>query len=61
MVADNCHSSKRHKFVNFRLNFNYFELKLKKVNRNIIFFSIELEIDSLLFIFNTKQNIFIMK
>ena len=29
MVADNCHSSKRHKFVNFRLNFNYFELKLK--------------------------------
>ena len=29
MVADNCHSSKRHKFVNFRLNFNYFELKMK--------------------------------
>ena len=22
MVADNCHSSKRHKFVNFKLNFN---------------------------------------
>ena len=22
MVADNCHSSKRHKFVNFRLDFN---------------------------------------
>ena len=29
MVADNCHSSKRHKFVNFRLNLNYFELKEK--------------------------------
>ena len=29
MVVDNCHSSKRHKFVNFRLNFNYLELKLK--------------------------------
>ena len=30
MVADNCHLSKRHKFVNFRLNFNYFELKIKR-------------------------------
>ena len=27
--ADNCHSIKRHKFVNFRLNFNYFVLKIK--------------------------------
>ena len=31
MVADNCHSSKRHKCVNFRLNFNYFELKMNKL------------------------------
>ena len=30
MVADNCHSSKRHKFVNSRLNFNYLELKIKR-------------------------------
>jgi len=30
MVADNCHSSKRHKCVNSRLNFNYFELKMNK-------------------------------
>ena len=30
MVADNCHLSKRHKFVNFRLNFNYFELKINE-------------------------------
>ena len=27
--ADNCHSIKRHKFVYFRLNFNYFVLKIK--------------------------------
>ena len=30
MVADNCHSSRRHKFVNFRLNFNYIALKIKQ-------------------------------
>ena len=29
LVADNCYSSKRHKFVNFRLNFNHFEFKMK--------------------------------
>ena len=29
MVADNCHSSKAHKFVNFRSNFNYFALEIK--------------------------------
>ena len=29
MVADNCHSSKAHKFVNFRSNFNYFVLEIK--------------------------------
>ena len=30
MVADNCHSSKRHKCVNFRLNVNNFELEMNK-------------------------------
>ena len=30
MVADNCHSSKGHKLVNFRLNCNYFVLKIKR-------------------------------
>ena len=47
MVADNCHSSKRHKFVNFRLNFSklfWIENEVK-VKRKIIFFFIELEID----------------
>ena len=29
MVADNCHSSKAHKFVKFRSNFNYFVLEIK--------------------------------
>ena len=43
MVAENRRSSKRHKFVNFRLNFNYFALKAK-VKCQIILFFIELEI-----------------
>ena len=48
MVAANCHSSKRHKFVNLRFSFNYVVLKLNKakVKRQIILFFIELEIDS---------------
>ena len=47
MVADNCHTSKRHKFVSFRLNLNYFVLENKaKVKRQIILYFIELEIDS---------------
>ena len=29
MVADNCHSSKAHKFVKFRSNFNHFVLEIK--------------------------------
>ena len=41
-------------------NFFWIEIEVK-VKGNIIFFSTELEIDSLLFIFNTKQNIFIIK
>ena len=32
-----------------------------KVKRKIIFFFIELEMDNFFFIFNSKQNIFIMK
>ena len=30
IVAAKCHSSKRHKFVNFRFNFEYFVLKIKR-------------------------------
>ena len=40
-LADNCHSSKRNKFVNFRLNFNYFVLKIKrKQNVKLFCFSL---------------------
>ena len=56
MVADNCHTSTRHKLINFRLNFNYFELKIKrKKNVKLFCFSLNwnrspsgswLEIDS---------------
>ena len=53
MVSDNRYSSKQHKFANFRLNFNYFALKAK-VQRQIILFFIELEIDS--FCELSKQN-----
>ena len=63
MVSENCHSSKRHKFVYFRLKFNYFNIENKvKLKCKIILFFIELEIDLFFkIIFKTKQNIFIIK
>ena len=56
MVADNCHSSKRHKFVNFRLNFNYFELKTKwKWNAKLFSFSL-----NCIFLFSKQNKTFLL-
>ena len=61
LVADNCHSSKRHKFVNIILDWTLIILNLKWSKSKTKNYFIELEIDLFFLIFNSKQNIFIMK